>query len=189
MWLQAHDIVVRARHIPGCLNVIADHLSCPNQPTQQRSLHPEIVSRIFRFWGIPVVDMFNCHCLKLPSSSVHVSNSRATSAGGGCSVSRLAGKVDVHVHVSTFSLAQQSYSETTVHTEAEVILIAPWWPKQSWFPHLLRIFCGSSTILSIPPRSPVLTGPEIRLGLKVAPSARMEALVRHYKAAGFSDEV
>ena len=27
MWLQAQNIVVRARHIPGCLNVIADHLS------------------------------------------------------------------------------------------------------------------------------------------------------------------
>ena len=25
MWLQAQNIVVRARHIPGCLNVIADH--------------------------------------------------------------------------------------------------------------------------------------------------------------------
>ena len=32
MWLQAQDIVLRARHIPGCLNVIADHLSPPNQP-------------------------------------------------------------------------------------------------------------------------------------------------------------
>ena len=27
MWLQAQDIVLRARHIPGCLNVIADRLS------------------------------------------------------------------------------------------------------------------------------------------------------------------
>ena len=39
------------------------------------------------------------------------------------------------------------------------------------------------------PRSPVSTGPEIRLRRKVISSARMEALVRHYKAAGFSDEV
>ena len=54
---------------------------------------------------------------------------------------------------------------------------------------LTSYLCGSSTILSILPRSPVLTGPEIRLGRKVAPSARMEALVRHYKAAGFSNEV
>ena len=32
MWLQAQDIVLRASHIPGCLNVIADRLSRPNQP-------------------------------------------------------------------------------------------------------------------------------------------------------------
>ena len=32
MWLQAQNIVVRARHIPGCVNVIADHLFRPNQP-------------------------------------------------------------------------------------------------------------------------------------------------------------
>ena len=61
MRLKAQNIyvVVRARHIPGCLNVIADHLSRPNQPiTTEWSLHPEIVNQIFRFWGTPVVDMF-----------------------------------------------------------------------------------------------------------------------------------
>ena len=127
------------------------------------------------------------HCFKLLPSSVHVSSSGATSTGGGCSVSRLAGKVGVHV--STFSLAQQSYSETTVHAGgrsnsdsplvAETVVVST--PNSS--------LCGSSTILSIPPRSPVSTGSEIRLGRKVVSSARMEALVRHYKAAGFSDEV
>ena len=59
MWLQAHDIVVRARHISGCLNVIADHLSGPDQPiSTEWSLHPEILSRILGFWRTPVVDMF-----------------------------------------------------------------------------------------------------------------------------------
>ena len=32
LWLQTQDIVIRAGHIPGCLNVIADHLFWPNQP-------------------------------------------------------------------------------------------------------------------------------------------------------------
>ena len=59
LWLEAQNIKVRARHIPGCLNMIADHLSRPNQPIQTEwSLHPEIESRIFGFWGTPVVDMF-----------------------------------------------------------------------------------------------------------------------------------
>ena len=32
LWLESQNIIMRARHIPGCLNVIADHLSRPNQP-------------------------------------------------------------------------------------------------------------------------------------------------------------
>ena len=38
-------------------------------------------------------------------------------------------------------------------------------------------------------RSSVPAGSEVCLGQKVVPSARMEALMRHYKAASFSDKV
>ena len=52
LWLEAQNIIVRARHIPGCLNVIADHPSCPNQPiSTEWSLHPEIVKSISWFVG------------------------------------------------------------------------------------------------------------------------------------------
>ena len=41
LWLESQGIIVRARHVPGCLNVIADHLSRPNQPIPTEwSLHP-----------------------------------------------------------------------------------------------------------------------------------------------------
>ena len=80
-----------------------------------------------------------CNCFKIPPFSVHISNSGAMSTSSGCSVSGLAGKIDVHV--STISPAQQSHSETTGHTggRGNLILIAPWWPKQSWFLHLLHL--------------------------------------------------
>ena len=59
LWLEAQNIIVRAMHIPGCLNVITDHLSRPNQPiSTEWSLHPEIVKRIFMLWGTLEVDMF-----------------------------------------------------------------------------------------------------------------------------------
>ena len=106
-----------------------------------------------------------CNCFKLPPSSVHVSNSGATSTGGGCSVSGLAEKVNVHV--STISPAQQSYSETTVHTGgrgnsdsplvAEAVVVST--PTSS--------LCVPSAVLSIPPRYSVTTGSEICLGRKV----------------------
>ena len=48
MWLQALDIVLRARHIPGCLNIIVDRLSRPNQPiSTEWSLNSEIVNKFF----------------------------------------------------------------------------------------------------------------------------------------------
>ena len=59
LWLQTQDITPRARHIPVCLNVIADRLSRPNQPIMKEwNLHPEVMNLIFRLWGTPVVDMF-----------------------------------------------------------------------------------------------------------------------------------
>ena len=128
-----------------------------------------------------------CNCFKLPPSSVRVSNSRATSPSGGCSVSALAG--EVNVHVSSVSPAQQGYSETTVDTGGRSNSDSPLVAKTVMVSTCTSSLCGSSTVLSLPPRSSVTTGSEIRLGRKVIPSARMEALVRHYKAAGFSDEV
>ena len=52
LWLQIQDITPRARHIPVCLNVIADRLSPPNQPIMKEwSLHPEVVNLIFKTVG------------------------------------------------------------------------------------------------------------------------------------------
>ena len=70
-------------------------------------------------------------------SSVHVPNSGAKSPRGGCSVSGLAG--EVNVHVSSIRSAQQVIQKLRSTQAAEVILIAPWWPNQSCFPHLLRL--------------------------------------------------
>ena len=73
LWLEAQNIIVLARHIPGCVNMIADHLSGPNQPiSTEWTLHPEIVTHIFGPWGTPEVDMcrtptFLSSCLQFRS--------------------------------------------------------------------------------------------------------------------------
>ena len=73
LWLQTQDITLRARQIPGCLNVTADRLSRPNQPiTTEWSLHHKVVNLIFRLWGTPVVDMFvTIHNTHLPQFMSH----------------------------------------------------------------------------------------------------------------------
>ena len=69
-----------------------------------------------------------CDTVELPPSSVHVSSSGAKSPSGGCSVSGLAG--EVNVHVSPIPPAQQSHAETVVHSGGGGdSCTAPWWPS------------------------------------------------------------
>ena len=120
LWLEAQNIIVRARHIPGCLNEIADHLSRPNQPIPTEwSLLPEIVRRIFRVWGTPEVDMFatrsNSH---LPRFMSPIPEPRALVVDA---LSQDWQGRSMYLF-PPFSPAQQCRSETSL---SRVILIAP----------------------------------------------------------------
>ena len=136
LWLEAQNIMVRARHIPGCLNVIADHISRPNQPISTKwSLHPEIVKRIFGLWGTPEVDMFatvsNSHHPRFMS---RVPEPRALSVDA---LSQDWQGRSMYMF-PPFPLLNKVIQKLRSTQAAEVILVAPWWPKQSWFPHLLH---------------------------------------------------
>ena len=61
--------------------------------------------------------------VELPPSTVHVSNSGAKSPSGECSVSRLAG--EVNVHVPPFPLLNKVIQKLRSTQAAEVVLIAP----------------------------------------------------------------
>ena len=96
-----------------------------------------------------------CDSVKLPPSLVHVSNSGATSPSGGCSVSGLAG--EVNVHVSSIPSAQKCHSEAPVHPDgrsdshsplvAETVVVS--------IPTCTSSLCGSPPVLSLPSRSSV----------------------------------
>ena len=128
-----------------------------------------------------------CDTVELPPSSVHVSSSGAKSPSGGCSVSRLAG--EVNVHVSPIPLAQQGHAETTVHSGGGGDPCSPLVAVSVVVSKSTTSLCGTPSSSPLQSGSSVPAGPEVHLRRKVVPSARMEALMRHYKAAGFSDEV
>ena len=167
--------------------MIADHLSRPNQPILVRVVPPPRDRETYLQGLGHTRSRHVCNTVELPPSSVHVSNSGAKSPSSGCSVSGLAG--EVNVHVSPIPPAQQSHSETSIHSDgrgsshsslvAESIMVST--PTTS--------LCGTPPSSSLPSRSSVPAGSEVCIGRKVVPSERMEALMRHYKAAGFSDEV
>ena len=70
-WYTRKQVTLKARHIPGRLNVIADKLSRLGQTIQTEwSLHTEVFQAICSRWHLPQVDLFatrfnntNCHSL------------------------------------------------------------------------------------------------------------------------------
>ena len=86
-----------------------------------------------------------------------------------------------------FALLNKVIQKLRTTQTGEVILIAPWWPSHNRGFHTATTECGPPTILSIPQILVVTTG--LYLERQVIPSARMEALMQHYQAAGFSKEV
>ena len=58
-WCTRKQVTLKARHIPGWLNVIADKLSRLGQTIQTEwSLHPEVFQAIYSRWHQPQVDFF-----------------------------------------------------------------------------------------------------------------------------------
>jgi len=58
-WLEMYNIVLKSRHVPGRLNVLADGLSRDGQilPTEW-SIHPQVLLILWKVWERPMIDMF-----------------------------------------------------------------------------------------------------------------------------------
>ena len=82
-WCHHDHITLKARHIPGCLNVMADLLSRSNQvQSTEWSLHPQVVHTSCRSI---------CHSSEPQTSTVRVSNPRPKCLGHRCSDHKLVG--------------------------------------------------------------------------------------------------
>ena len=135
-WCKKRKITLQASHIAGKLNVLADQLSRSHQVIQTEwSLHPQIFKDITKIWGTPQIDLFATHMnKKLP---LYVSPFQ----------DQMAWKVDA-MTISWENLHFYAYPPTKllpqviqkIKTETcQGIIIAPNWPKQSWYANLLSI--------------------------------------------------
>lgn len=136
-FLMAHQVQLRAVHIPGRLNVIADQLSRAGQtlPTEW-SIRPEALQEVFRRWGKPLVDLFatrhNRKC-DLFVSPVPDPLALATDALS-FDWDGIWGYAYPPHQIMTKVLRK-----FRSHQGCQVILIAPKWPKQAWFPDLMEL--------------------------------------------------
>ena len=63
VWAEERSMTLIPRHLPGHLNVLADHLSRRDQILKTEwSLNPAVARRVFRVWGSPQVDLFALKC-------------------------------------------------------------------------------------------------------------------------------
>ena len=128
-----------------------------------------------------------CNSVELSPSSVHVSNSGAKTLAVNALSQDWQGR-SMYMF-SSISPAQQSHSEAQAHPDSRGDPRSPLVAESVVASTPTTSLCGTSSSFSLSTRSSVPAGSEVCLGRKVVPSARMEALMRHYKAAGFSDEV
>ena len=96
----------------------------------------EIVKRIFGLWWTPEVDMFaTVSHSHLPSFMSPIPEARALAVDA---LSQDWQGRSMYMF-PLFPLLNKVIQKLRSTQAAEVILIAPWWLKQSWFPHLLRL--------------------------------------------------
>ena len=85
-WCHLYHISLKARHIPGCLNVMTDLLSRSNQvQSTEWSLHPQVFKQICQKWFTPHVDQFATHLNhKLPLYMSPIPDPKRKLGGSHC---------------------------------------------------------------------------------------------------------
>jgi len=150
-WAESRSITLIPRHLPGHLNVLADQLSRKDQILKTEwSLNPAVVRRVFRHWGSPQVDLF---ALKLNSKlATYMSPIFEPEAWKVDSLVQSWTGLYAYAYPPT-SLIRQTLNKLVLD-KAELILIAPLWPRQEWFPDLLSLSVDFP--LELPPTSRLL---------------------------------
>ena len=135
-WCHHYHITLKARHIPGCLNVMADLLSRSNQvQSTEWSLHPQVFKQICQKWFTPHVDLFATHLNhKLPLYVSPIPDPKAWD-------------IDA-LNINWTNLTAYAYPPTALlhkviqkirQCQCLIIVIAPGWPGMPWFWDLVQL--------------------------------------------------
>jgi hypothetical protein len=138
LWCVARNIHLTAAHIPGKENTVADKLSRSKNDDLEWALKPNIFSEIHNIFPKISIDLFASKA----NSKLQRYVSRYPDPSA-CAVDAfsLTWNNEFGYIFPPFSLIPRILRKV-VEDQAEVILIAPIWPTQSWWPSLLHLICG-----------------------------------------------
>lgn len=135
LWSERNLSSIRAEHISGVDNTQADWLSRSTVDPGEWHLHPQLFGELSQRFGLPEVDMFASHLnAQLPRFV-----SRFPSPGAEqTNALRCRWPRTLLYAFPPLPLIPQVIRKI-VEEEAEVILVAPFWPRRPWFADLREL--------------------------------------------------
>ena len=149
LWCRSLEITLTVRHLPGRLNVLADRLSRSSRPlVAEWALSKAVLFRVFHLLGTPTLDLFATRWNnRLP---LYVSPVLDPAAFAVDAMS-LDWESIFGYAFPPFTLLPLVLRKIRSVASCCVILIAPLWPKRSWFTDLLDLLVDHPIPLPVVP--------------------------------------
>ena len=131
LWCHSHNVRLKAVHILGSMNVMADLLSRDAHTVNTEwSLHPQVTQLIWDTWYTPQIDLFaTLYNRKLPQ---YVSPFPDEEAVAVDALSLSWDNMTAYAF-PPFAIMKKVAQKLEQSSNCKMLLVAPHWPNQSWF--------------------------------------------------------